>query len=307
MSPAIEVEGIGYRYGDRVALDGVSLRVARGEILALLGPNGGGKSTLFRILSTLQRPGSGAARILGHDVVCDAPAVRRHLGVVFQHPSVDGKLTVHENLVTYGHLYGLAGRVLRQRIEAALRRLGLWERRGERVERLSGGLQRRTELAKVLLPSVEVLLLDEPSTGLDPGARREFLSSLRELQNSDGITVVLTTHDMDEAERCDRVGIIDQGRLVAIGTPEALKTRVGGDVLVLQAASPAVLRDHVRARFGITGTVMDGTLRLEHARGHELVPRLVEAFPDELRAVTFGRPTLEDVFASLTGHRWEAN
>jgi ABC-2 type transport system ATP-binding protein len=287
-----------------VALDGVSLVVGRGEIVALLGPNGGGKSTLFRILSTLQRPTAGTARILGHDVVAEPDAVRRHLGVVFQHPSVDGKLTVEENLLHHGALYGLGGRPLRERVERALRRIGLWDRRRDRVDRLSGGLQRRTELAKVLLPSVEVLLLDEPSTGLDPGARRDFLTSLRELRDEDGITVVLTTHDMDEAERCDRIGIVDRGRLVALGTAEELKARVGGDVLVLQTAAPEALRDAVQARFGLPATVVDGVVRLERARGHELVPQLVEAFPAEIRAVSFGKPTLEDVFVTVTGHRW---
>jgi ABC-2 type transport system ATP-binding protein len=281
--PALEVEGLRHRYGERVALDGVSLTVARGEIVALLGPNGGGKSTLFRILSTLQRPESGVARVLGHDVVAEPDAVRRHLGVVFQHPSVDGKLTVEENLVHHGYLYGLSGRTLRERAERALRRIGLWERRRDRVERLSGGLQRRTELAKVLLPAVELLLLDEPSTGLDPGARREFLASLRELRETDGITVVLTTHDMEEADRCDRVGILDQGKLVALGTPAALKARVGGDVLVLRTEAPEALCEQVRARFGLAGAVVDGTVRFECARGH---------------------PTLEDVFVSVTGHRW---
>ena len=301
---AVETDRLRHQYGDRVALDGISLAVTRGEIVALLGPNGGGKSTLFRILSTLLRPTAGVARVAGHDVVAEPDAVRRHLGVVFQHPSVDGKLTVEENLVHHGYLYGLSGRPLRTRAEAALRRVGLWERRRERVDRLSGGLQRRTELAKTLLPAVEVLLLDEPSTGLDPTARREFLAALRALRDVEGITVVLTTHDMEEAERCDRVGILDGGRLVALGTPDALKAQVGGDVLVLRATSAEALRERVRARFGLDGQVVDGTLRLERARGHELVPALVEAFPDDVQSVTYGRPTLEDAFVRLTGHRW---
>jgi len=286
-----------------VALDGVSFRVERGELFALLGPNGGGKSTLFKILSTLLPAGGGAARVLGHDVAREPDAVRRSLGVVFQHPSVDCALTVEENLIHHGHLYGLSGRALRAALDVAVARLGLAERRRERVGRLSGGLMRRVELAKALLVGAEVLLLDEPSTGLDPGARREFHLHLRELREAEGITAVLTTHDMDEAERCDRVGVLDRGRLVALGPPDALKAQVGGDVLVVQAAQPETLRERVRARFGLEGRLVDGTLRLERPRGHELVRDLIDAFPDDIRAVTYGKPTLEDVFVRLTGHR----
>jgi ABC-2 type transport system ATP-binding protein len=177
------------------------------------------------------------------------------------------------------------------------------ERRGERVERLSGGLARRVELAKALLVDARVLLLDEPSTGLDPGARRDFLAYLRELRSTDGLTTVLSTHDLDEAERCDRVAILDRGRLLALGTPDELKAHVGGDVLVLHASAPEGLQARVRERFGLETQLVDGALRLERPRGHELVRDLAEAFPDELRAITVGKPTLEDVFVHLTGHR----
>ena len=298
----VEVQELRHRYGERVALDGVSFAVGRGELFALLGPNGGGKSTLFRVLSTLEPVQEGAARILGHDVARAPAAVRRSLGVVFQHASVDGLLTVEENLVHHGHLYGLGARATRARREAVLGRLGLTERRAERVERLSGGMKRRVELAKTLLVEAEVLLLDEPSTGLDPGARRDLMAHLRALAD-DGVTVVLTTHDMEEAERCDRVAILDRGRLVTVGVPDALKVQVGGDVLVLRAAAIERLREAVRARFGLEGIVVDGCLRLERARGHELVRDLIDAFPDEVQAISYGKPTLEDVLIRLTGHR----
>src|SRR5438034_248830 len=193
--PALEVEELRHRYGERIALDGVSLRVERGELFGLLGPNGGGKSTLFRILSTLLAAGGGAARVLGYDVAREPDRVRRRLGVVFQHASVDRTLTVQENLVHHGHLYGLSGASLRAAVEAVTGRLGLAERRRDRVGTLSGGLQRRTELAKALLVGAELLLLDEPTSGLDPAARREFLGFLAELRAADGITIVLTTHD----------------------------------------------------------------------------------------------------------------
>jgi ABC-2 type transport system ATP-binding protein len=301
--PAVTVENVSRRYGERQALAGVSFTVERGEIFGLLGPNGGGKSTLFRILSTLLAADGGRARVLGHDVGTEPAAVRRVLDVVFQHPSLDGLLTVEENLVHHAYLYGLHGRPLRARIEEVLGRLGLLDRRGERVQRLSGGLARRTELAKALLVGAKVLLLDEPSTGLDPGARRDFLGYLRELRASDGLTAVLSTHDLEEAERCDRVAILDRGRLIAMGTPDALKAAVGGDVLVLHAGAPEALQTAVRARFGLETRVVDGALRLERPRGYELVRELAEAFPDDLRAITVGKPTLEDVFVKLTGHR----
>lgn len=300
---AVEVDGLTHRYGERRVLDGVSFRVERGEFFGLLGPNGSGKSTLFRVLATLLRAEGGRARVLGHDVGGEAAAVRRRLGVVFQHPSVDPLLGVEENLVTHGHLYGLGGGKLATRITEVLSRLGLAELRRERVGRLSGGTKRRVELAKALLVGAEVLLLDEPSTGLDPAARRDFIAYLRELRDTDGTTVVLTTHDMDEAERCDRVAILDRGRLVALDAPDALKAALGGDVVVVQSATPEALREQVRMRFGLEGTLVDGTLRLERPRGHELVRDLIEAFPDGVRQVTYGKPTLEDVFVHLTGRR----
>jgi ABC-2 type transport system ATP-binding protein len=303
--PAIAVDGLHHTYGSREALRGVSFAVQRGEIFGLLGPNGGGKTTLFRILSTLLRPTSGAARVFGHDVAQERDAVRRKLGVVFQQPSLDPKLTVAENLRHHGHLYGLAGTALRDAERTVLDRLGVADRHRDRVEQLSGGLQRRVELAKGLLHHPEVLLLDEPSTGLDPGARRELANYLAHVRQHEGVTIVLTTHIMDEAERCDRVGIIDQGRLITLGTPDELKASIGGDVVVVQAYSPEALRARIRERFACDPVLVDGTLRVEGPRGHELVRELVEAFPGEMRSITYGQPTLEDVFVHETGHRFD--
>ena len=308
MEPAIEIKALRHRYGDREALRGVSLVIRRGEIFALLGPNGGGKTTLFKILSTLMRPSGGTVRVLGHDLGVAAEAVRPRLGVVFQNPGLDPKLTVTENLVHHGHLYGLGGARLRERIAAVLGDLELSDRAGDRVETLSGGLARRTELARGLLHTPELLLLDEPSTGLDPGARRDFGQQLRTLRDRGGVTIVLTTHYMEEAERADRVAVLHDGALVALGTPNELKRSVGGDVVVVHAEAPEALREKVRTRFGLEAQVVDDTLRLERARGHELVHEIVDAFPGEVRSVTFGRPTLEDVFVHVTGRRfWETN
>jgi ABC-2 type transport system ATP-binding protein len=303
---ALEVAELRHRYGQREALAAVSFRVERGEVFGLLGPNGGGKSTLFRILATLLPTQPGRARILGEDVATAPHAVRRRIGVVFQHPSVDGKLTVAENLRHHGWLYGLGGRSLVARIDALLADFGLGARRDELVEGLSGGLQRRVELAKGLLAIPEVLLLDEPTSGLDPLARRDFLAHVIRLRDAEGVTVVLTTHDMDEAERCDRVAVLDEGRLVAVGTPSELKDQVGGDVLVLACDDAPALAGRVAERFGVTARAVDGTVRIERARGHELVAALVEAHRAEIRSITFGRPTLEDVFVHFTGHRFTA-
>lgn len=304
---ALVVDGLRHRYGERTALDGVSFAVGRGELFGLLGPNGSGKTTLFKLLSTLVRPSGGAARIGGHDLAAEPDAVRRLLGVVFQRPSVDGKLTVRENLIHHGHLYGLRGADLQARVAAMSERLAIADRMRDRVDTLSGGLQRRVELAKGLLHEPRVLLLDEPSTGLDPAARREFMRTLLELRTRDGVTVVLTTHYLEEAERCDRVGILHGGRLLTVGEPDALKARVGGDVVVVQAADAAALQPRVHERFGVEMTLVDGALRAERPRGHEFLAALVEAFPGEIRSVTFGKPTLEDVFIQLTGERfWSA-
>ncbi len=303
---AIRVERLRHTYGSRVALNDVSFSVTRGELFGLLGPNGGGKTTLFKILSTLLVATGGQAFVCG-DSLAEPDAVRRHLGVVFQHPSLDGKLTVLENLTCHGHLYGMHGTALRQRAQVVLQRLGLSDRAGDRVETLSGGLQRRTELAKALLHQPPLLLLDEPSTGLDPGARRDFVQYLRHLRAQEQVTVVLTTHYMEEAERCDRIAILHRGNLVSVGTPAELKTRVGGDVVVMQVADPEALRHKLRERFGCDAAIVDGTLRVERPRGHEFVRDVVEAFPADITLVTYGKPTLEDVFIHLTGHRfWSA-
>ncbi len=303
---AIEVTDLGFSYADRQALDAISFTIARGEIFGFLGPNGGGKSTLFRLLSTLVPVQSGVARILGFDLRSPSHALRRKLGVVFQNPSLDGKLTVAENLAIHGNLYGLRGARLRERAQAVLRRLDVAERAGDLAETLSGGLRRRVELAKALLHEPELLLLDEPSTGLDPAARRDFFNLLSRLRETDGATIVLTTHYMEEAERCDRIAVLDQGRLVALAQPTELKQRVGGDVMVINSAAPQALAQKIAQRLGVRAALVDGTLRIERPRGHELVAQLVDEFGGEIESITFGRPTLEDVFVHLTGHRFVA-
>jgi len=302
-APALEVTNLRHAYGDREALRGVSFSVTEGEVFGLLGPNGGGKTTLFRIVSTLMLPTSGGVRIAGDEVASRPDRVRRHLGVVFQAPALDVRLTVQENLKHQGHLYGLRGRVLAERIADAMARVGLSDRARDLVHTLSGGLQRRAELAKALLHRPALLVLDEPTTGLDPGARRDVWQHLLALRERDHTTIVLTTHLMDEAAKCDRVGIMHEGNLVALGTPAALTAAIGGDVILISSADPAALAARITGRFGVKAETIDEQVRIERDKAHEFVPSLVEAFPGEIDAVTFGKPTLEDVFMHHTGRR----
>jgi ABC-2 type transport system ATP-binding protein len=297
----ILAENLSHRYGSRLALSNVNFEVKAGEIFGLLGPNGGGKSTLFRILSTMMAPTGGRAEVAGHDVARDPAAVRRSIGVVFQTQSLDKALTVAENLRSQGHLYGISGQKLRDRIEQVMERLGLADRRDDIVETLSGGLKRRVEIAKGLLHRPVVLLMDEASTGLDPGARRELWQYVEELRSREGVTILLTTHILDEADRCDRLALLHQGRVVAEGTPAHLRSRIGGDVVVLEAADAAELGRRIETRFGLQPSLVDGVLRVEIANGHRFITEVVEAFPGAIDSVGLHKPTLEDVFVRETG------
>jgi ABC-2 type transport system ATP-binding protein len=313
ISPAaIEIESLEHYYGERRALAGLSLRIEPGEIFVFLGPNGGGKTTLFRVLSTLLPIQRGSICVLGFDLRTQMQAVRQRLGVVFQAPSLDKKLTVDENLMHQGHLYGLSGRRLRERQDEMLGRLALTDRRGDMVEKLSGGLRRRVELAKGMLHRPRLLLLDEPSTGLDPGARSDLWDYLQQIRREDGVTVVLTTHLLEEADKADRIAILNEGSLVALDSPEALRATVGGDSIMIQTDDPEAMVRAIEARFGCSASVLgngssgggSGTVRLEQPDGHQWIARLVEAFPGQIQAITLGKPTLEDVFIERTGHRF---
>jgi len=303
---AVQITELHHRFGERIALAGVSFDVRRGELLALHGPNGSGKTTLFRILSTALVPAGGSVRVLGADAIREAHLARRAIGVVFQAPSLDRKLTVSENLALQGALYRRSGPALRARIGDLLRTFHLEDRASDLVETLSGGLARRVEIAKALLHGPSVLLLDEPSTGLDPGARRDLVTLLVDLARS-GAAVLLTTHLFDEADAAHRIGILDRGRVVALGTPSALKAEVGGDVVTVETreegGAPA-LAGEIAARFGEDAgrvAAVGGTVRIERPGGHTFVPALVEAFPGRFRSLTLGAPSLEDVFIDRTG------
>ncbi len=309
---AVELRALSHSYGATEALRGVTLSIRPGEIFGLLGPNGGGKSTLFRILSTQMVAGGGQAYVFARDVVREASAVRRMLGVVFQTPSLDKKLTAEENLLHQGHLYGLSGADLRSRVVAALDVVQLANRAGEPIEKFSGGMQRRVEIAKVLLHDPQLLLLDEPSTGLDPNARRDLMDQLARLREEAGVTSVLTTHLMEEAEQCDRIGILDRGQLVAVGTPEELKAKCGGEVLILETKEPKRLQSLIDESFRCQPMVLGSTVRVEvagatdgsPAAGAELLTSFTKAFAAHIESARIGRPTLDDVFVRATGRRF---
>ncbi len=311
---AIRIEQVRHQYGDRVALGdlaggdlaggGVSLTIEAGKIFALLGPNGGGKTTLFRLLSTLIPIQTGTIEILGYKLPQQRQQVRQQLGVVFQSPSLDKKLSVIENLHFQGTLYGLAGARLRNRVDEMLTRFSLSNRRNDRVETLSGGLRRRVELAKGLLHHPSLLLLDEPSAGLDPLARAEMWNYLTEIRASDGVTIVLTTHLLDEADKADQLAILNAGKIVAHGNPDELRGTLAGDAITIQTAAPLELAAAIRAKFACAAEVVGEQVRLEQPDGHRWITQLVEAFPGQIQAITLGKPTLEDVFIDRTGSRF---
>ena len=303
-APAISVSGLTHHYGSRCAIDAIEFDIPQGEIFAFVGPNGGGKTTLFRVLSTLIPVQQGSVSILGQDLRNSTAAVRHLIGVVFQAASLDKKLTVDENLRHQGHLYGLTSKLLNSRRDEMLDRFGLTDRRGDLAEKLSGGLRRRVELAKGMMHHPRLLLLDEPSTGLDPAARNDLWAYLERMRSDEGVSVVLTTHLLEEAERADRIGILDQGRLVAFDSPDALRATVGGDAITIRTAESQRLSQEIQQQFGFAATVVEQSVRLEQPNGHELIARIVEAFPGQVDSITFARPTLEDVFIDRTGHRF---
>jgi ABC-2 type transport system ATP-binding protein len=301
--PALRVADVRYRYKENEAVRGVSFEVSPGQVFALLGPNGSGKTTLFRLISTLIPLQQGTIEILGHNVGHQVAQVRSLMGVVFQAPSVDKKLTVLENLWYRGRLYGLSGSELRQRSGEMLERLGLTDKSKAIVETLSGGQRRRVELAQSMLHNPRMLVLDEPSTGLDPGARIDLWHYFASLI-ADGVTIVLTTHLLEEAARADYLGIMHQGQLAALDTPAALQASIGGDSILIRTAEPDALASEITQRFQVTPTIIDNTLRLEQPDGASWVPRLMDQLGGGIESITLGKPTLEDVFVARTGHRF---
>jgi ABC-2 type transport system ATP-binding protein len=301
---AIRLEDLSHNYGSRQALSQLSLEVRTGEIFVFLGPNGGGKTTLFRVLSTLIPQQTGRAEILGLDLRREQFEIRRRLGVVFQAPSLDRKLTVAENIHQQAALYGLFGANLARRRDELLDQFALRDRASERVEKLSGGLRRRVELAKGMIHDPQLLLLDEPSTGLDPGARADLWEYLHRARQESQVTIVLTTHLLEEAEKADRIAILNEGKLVALDTPDSLRSSLGGDLIVIESPTPDELAAGLQSRLSLPAKVVEGTVRLEMPAGHQWVAKIAGEFPGNIDAIRVGKPTLEDVFIARTGHRF---
>jgi ABC-2 type transport system ATP-binding protein len=302
-SVALDVQRVSHRYGEHLALNDLSLEVASGKIFALLGPNGSGKSTLFRLISTIARLQDGDIRVFGNSPKTNLGAVRSSIGIVFQSPSLDRKLTVLENIRCQAALYGLSGASLKSRIDEVVQQLGIADRLSTIVETLSGGLKRRVELAKGILHRPRLLLLDEPSTGLDPAARLDLWHALEQLRADYGVTVLLTTHLLEEADKADRIAILHQGRSVAVGTPGQLRSEVGAQVLSIQTNDqPAVLAwldSH-----SIASQQFDNQLRVTGSSAAELVAPLAQDFGTRIQSLTLGQPSLEDVFVARTGHKY---
>ncbi len=300
--PRLRAEDLTRRFKDRVALDGLSFEVAPGEIFGLLGPNGAGKTTAFRVLSGLIPPDAGTLAVDGRPAEGGDARYRARLGVVFQEASLDLKLTGRENLRLGAALYGLPRALAAQRIAAALELMALGDRADEPASTYSGGMRRRIEIARVLLHEPSLLLLDEPGRGVDPEALRRIWDQLAALVAARGLSVIVTTHQPEEAERCHRIAILDAGKLTALGTPDELRARVAGDVIRVRGERPEELREAIAARLGLAGRLVDGEVVLEAPRGHEVVPRIAELFaPGRLASLATARPTLADVFAKLTG------
>jgi ABC-2 type transport system ATP-binding protein len=298
---ALSVSSVSHRYGSRIALDNVSFDIPRGAVFGLLGPNGSGKSTLFRLISTLVPLQSGKISVFGRDVTSEQTAVRGAIGVVFQSSSLDRKLTVLENLQCQGALFGIVGAELRTRVQGLVAMMGLEGRLHERCEKLSGGLKRRTELAKGLLHRPALLMLDEASTGLDPTARLEFWNALSELRNRWGTTILMTTHLMEEAEKCDSLAIMDQGRIVALASPDALRRETGEMVISVSTREPVEVVDVLKKRFGWECTVSGETVRAIVSESPHRFTEVLDSLGPKALSVTVGRPGLEDVFMRKTG------
>ncbi len=303
-SASIVIRDVRHQYGDAPALNGVSLTISPGRIFALLGPNGSGKTTLFRLIATLMKLQSGEISVAGVDVARDPREVRRRIGIVFQNPSLDKKLTVQENIDYQGALYGLAGQRLIDRRELLLKRLELGDRRHDRCEKLSGGFKRRVDLARGMLHQPHVLLLDEPSTGLDPVARLQLWNALVTLSR-EGTTVLLTTHLLEEAEKAEEIAIMNTGTLIAQGAPEALRSEMGQGLITVIAEHPEQVQKWLKAELGVEATVVMGQLRIRDPRALAQVDRMVSQLGSQVRSITIGRPSLEDVFIAKTGRRFD--
>ena len=300
-STAISVRGLEKSYGDVQAVRGIDFEVASGEVFGFLGPNGAGKSTTIKILCTLASPTAGSARVAGFDVVGERDSVRRNIGLVFQETTLDDYLSAHRNLLFHGELYGVPSSILPERIEQVMKMVGLWDRKDSAVATFSGGMKRRLEIARGLVHAPNVLFLDEPTIGLDPQTRSTIWGYVKELRERHDITIFLTTHYMDEAEHCDRIAIMDAGKIVAEGSPSALKAEVGKDRVMIRTADDPAAILALREKLGIEAKIHEGAVTFGVASGEEFLPRLFAELPVAITSVSVARPSLDDVFMSFTG------
>jgi len=299
--PAVSVSGLVRRYGEIEAVRGIDLSVDADETFGFLGPNGAGKSTTINILCTLIKPSEGSARVAGYDVVRERDEVRRNIGLVFQDTTLDSYLTAERNLRLHAELYGMPRSAIDPRLRQVLDMVGLWDRRSSKVSTFSGGMKRRLEIARGLLHSPRVLFLDEPTIGLDPQTRASIWNYIRELRAREHTTIFMTTHYMDEAEYCDRIAIIDQGKIIALDTPQALKASIGKDRVQIHTADDAMAITALDAQFGIAATMSEGVVTFGVEEGEQFIPKLFSDFPVAIRSVNVSRPSLDDVFMSYTG------
>ncbi len=295
----LEVSELGKDFGAFRAVDSIDLQVREREVSGFLGPNGAGKSTTIHMLSTLLRPTRGRAELAGFDVVREPKGVRRAIGMVFQDPSLDDRLTADENLRFHAMLYDVPRRVRDERIKRLLDIVGLADRRHALVRTFSGGMKRRLEIARGLLHHPRVLFLDEPTVGLDPQTRHAIWEHIQALRDEAGITVFMTTHYMAEAENCDQIAIIDHGKIQALDTPSALKRLVGGDKVIV-TGDPALQRD-IAARYGVAVRRVGAEFHFQASHGAEFVPRMAVDFRGRIQSIQVKQPSLDDVFLKLTG------
>ena len=298
----VHVESLTHCYGSREALSDIHCSIPPGEFHGLLGPNGSGKTTLFRILSTLIEPTRGDAYVLGVSLRKNPAAARQRTGTVFQQTTLDEELTVEENLRIHAALYGIRHDRLRRRLDALLPIFGLSEYLGERTYRLSGGMKRRSDLVCSLLHAPPLLLLDEPTTGLDPAARQTYWNIIDRIRRQEKTTILLATHTMEEAEWCDTVTILDRGHVMAGGSPAALIEAIGKEILWIECDHAPDLAARIESILHVPARVTGTRVHVPHPNAHTLLPALYEAVGRSIQSVTVRRPTLEDVFLVHTGH-----
>lgn len=299
----IKVKNLVKKYNGLTAVDHISFSVEKGEIFGFLGPNGAGKTTTINILATLLAPTEGEVYVNGFNVLSQKNQVRKSIGLVFQDPSLDDRLTAEENLYFHARLYHVPYREYQKRKEEVLRLVELWERRKDIVKTFSGGMKRRLEIARGLIHHPAVLFLDEPTLGLDPQTRSHLWEYILRLKAEKQMTIFMTTHYMNEAEYCDRLIIIDYGKIVGFDTPANLKKAVGGDIIILESPDPGALKQELRQRYGLEPKEENGSITVEISGGKTFLPKLFEELQTRVTSVSLREPTLDDVFLHLTGRK----